>query len=307
MAKPLQRQHTQHLQWNNPPLWSGAIMAALLAGALSAGATAAVPVEESRPTTSRDAPSAQRLPERDSERGAIDARGMAPPQSTAMSDSAAQGADADSGRLTRLFYQLQVLQQEVQELRGLVEEQSYRLDRLARDQQEQYLDLDRRMQALRGSGGQGGGERPLVLPEQGGQGATSRPSPSGASAGSGNEREAYTAAFELMRQRQFEASADAFEALVEEYPNGVYTANAYYWLGELYLALDDNEAARQWFAQVMNLYPDHQKVPDTLYKLGVAYHRLGDVARAREYLNRVRDQHPQSSAAGLAQTYLAEL
>lgn len=294
MANRLHRQH------RSLPLWAGAVVLCM-----STGAVAAVPVEESVPATSREAPSVQRLPERGSERSAIDARGMTP-QSGAVAESApraaSQSADADSGRLTQLFYQLQVLQQEVQELRGLVEEQNYRLDRLARDQQEQYLDLDRRMQALRGSG-----ERPLVVPEQGGRGPASRPSSPAASAGSGSEREAYTAAFELMRQRQFEASADAFEALVEEYPNGVYTANAYYWLGELYLALDDNETARQWFAQVMNLYPDHQKVPDTLYKLGVAYHRLGDVARAREYLNRVRDQHPQSSAAGLAQTYLAEL
>ena len=58
---------------------------------------------------------------------------------------------------------------------------------------------------------------------------------------------------------------------------------------------------------MVNLYPDHQKVPDALYKLGVVYHRLGDVNRAREYLTQVRRQYPQSSAAGLAKTYLAEL
>jgi len=267
--------------------------AALLA---SSAVLAAVPVEESRASSSREAAGAPRLPEN----GAIDTRRM----------SGSDGDSADSGRLSQLFYQLQVLQQEVQELRGLVEEQQYRLDRLARDQQEQYLDLDRRMQALRGDG-----QRPLVIPGEGdrgpgGRGASrSNAAPSGGAAegGSASEREAYSAAFELMRQRRFEESAAAFETLTEEYPNGVYTANAFYWLGELNLALDDNEQARQWFAQVVNLYPDHQKIPDTLYKLGVTYHRLGDEDRAREYLNQVRNDHPQSSAAGLAQTYLAEL
>ena len=110
-----------------------------------------------------------------------------------------------------------------------------------------------------------------------------------------------------MKERQFDASVDAFNRLVVEYPNGAYTPNAFYWLGELYLAQEDNERARQAFAQVVNLYPDHQKVPDALYKLGVVYHRLGDVDRAREYLSQVRREHPQSSAAGLAETYLAEL
>jgi tol-pal system protein YbgF len=203
-----------------------------------------------------------------------------------------------------------VLQQEVQALRGMVEEQGYRLDRLARDQQEQYLDLDRRMQALR----EGGGRAPIASPSggsgtgggsasSGGPGST--PSPGASSAGT--EREAYAAAFDLMKQRQFDASAAAFQALVDDYPNGAYTPNAFYWLGELHLARDEDEAARQSFAQVVNLYPDHQKVPDALYKLGVAHHRLGDVQRAREYLNRVRSEFPESSAAGLAQTYLAEL
>lgn len=277
--------------------------AALLA---SSAVLAAVPVEESRASSSREAAAAPGLSENGGNDrnagsgGAIDSRRM----------SGSGGDSADSGRLSQLFYQLQVLQQEVQELRGLVEEQQYRLDRLARDQQEQYLDLDRRMQALRGDG-----QRPLVTPGEGDRGTGGRgaspsdaaPSRGAAEGGSASEREAYSAAFELMRQRRFEESAAAFEALTEDYPNGVYTANAFYWLGELNLALDDNEQARQWFAQVVNLYPDHQKIPDTLYKLGVTYHRLGDEDRAREYLNQVRSDHPQSSAAGLAQTYLAEL
>lgn len=283
-----------------------AVVCGSAAVAVSAASLAAVPVEESRASSSREAAAAApRLPAGSGadgngrNGGAVDARGMA----------GNDGGSADVGRLSQLFYQLQVLQQEVQELRGMMEEQQYRLDRLARDQQEQYLDLDRRMQALRGDG-----QRPLVIPGEGEQGAgtrggsASRGSGAGDSgSGSASEREAYSAAFELMRQRQFEESLSAFETLTEEYPNGVYTANAFYWLGELNLALDDNEQARQWFAQVVNLYPDHQKIPDALYKLGVTYHRLGDENRAREYLNQVRDEHPQSSAAGLAQTYLAEL
>lgn len=208
-----------------------------------------------------------------------------------------QGGVTESSRLSELFYQLQVLQQEVQELRGLVEEQSYQINRLARDQQEQYLDLDRRMQALRTSA-------PSQAPSTG---TAPAPAVTAPAAASGSERDAYATAFNLMKERQFDASADAFNQLVVDYPNGAYTPNAFYWLGELYLAKDETEKARQSFTQVINLYPDNQKVPDALYKLGVVYHRLGDVQRARDYLNRARSEFPQSSAAGLAQTYLAEL
>ncbi|MEZ5558923.1 MAG: tol-pal system protein YbgF [Pseudomonadales bacterium] len=228
-----------------------------------------------------------------------------PPGNPVAAPASSQGS-SDTGRLSELFYQLQLLQQEVLELRGMVEEQGHQLERLGRDQQEQYLDLDRRVLALRN-----GSPTPSV-------GATSAPTgqAGGSDAGtasttaasaSASERDAYTNAFNLMKDRQFEASADAFNQLIVQYPNGMYTPNAFYWLGELYLAQTDNERARQSFAQVVNLYPDHQKVPDALYKLGVVYHRLGDVTKAREYLNQVISAYPQSSAASLAQTYLAEL
>lgn len=265
---------------------------------LGAAALAAVPVEESTPAGG----------------GVARPQLQSQPQSQPVAQQSIDSRDMDSGestgRLSELFYQLQVLQQEVQELRGMMEEQNHRLDRLARDQQEQYLDLDRRMQALRNDGGAGGspaGGRPAADDAFGSGGGDAVGGAAATAAVGGSERDAYTAAFELMKQRQFEQSAQAFQALINEYPNGAYTPNAFYWLGELYLAQDENEQARQAFAQVVNLYPDHQKVPDALYKLGVAYHRLGDLQRAREYLNRVRSEYPQSSAAGLAQTYLAEL
>lgn len=294
------------------------LLAVALGAVLGAPAGAAVPVEESRPSAAREEPAQQRRmapiidgsAQRQSTRGAQAAAQAAGP--AAAGEDATTAVDGGESRLGSLFYQLQVLQQEVQELRGLVEEQGYQLKRLARDQQEQYLDLDRRMQALRGGGNgaapaasSGGGPSPDSASRDSGVPAGS----SGGSFGGGSrsEREAYTAAFELMKQRQFDASAEAFNRLVLDYPNGAYTPNAFYWLGELYLAQEQNEQARQSFAQVVNLYPDHQKVPDALYKLGVVYHRLGDTQRAREYLSRVRRDHPQSSAASLAETYLAEL
>ena len=212
----------------------------------------------------------------------------------------AQDAAADeSRRLAELFYQLQLLQQEVRELRGLVEEQGHQIKRMARDQQEQYIDLDRRVSGLRGA--------PAAPAAASGSTTASPGVGAAAAAASGSEREAYTSAFNLMKEQQFDASTAAFNRLIVDYPNGQYTPNAFYWLGELYLAKTQFEQARQSFAQVTNLYPTHQKVPDALYKLGVVYHRLGDTRRSLEFLDRVRREHPQSSAAGLAQTYAAEL
>ncbi|MBX3705860.1 MAG: tol-pal system protein YbgF [Pseudomonadales bacterium] len=230
----------------------------------------------------------------------------------------ASAATGPSSQTSELFYQIQLLQQEVQELRGLVEELTHEVNRLARDQQTQYRDLDGRLVALRG-GAVSGAPAPVGggAPPAPGAGAGAAPGPGGPAApgaepvpGQGaapGEREAYSSAFEQMRQRRFPESTAAFNRFIADYPNSAFTSNAFYWLGELYLAQDDLERARQSFTQVLNLYPDSQKVPDSLYKLGVVQHRLGDVGRAREFLNRAVSQYPGSSAAALAQTYLSEL
>jgi len=85
--------------------------------------------------------------------------------------------------------------------------------------------------------------------------------------------------------------------------------NAWYWLGELYLALPapELERARQAFVQGIQNWPDNRKVPDAKYKLGVVYDRLGEPEEARTYLDRVLTDHPGTPAARLASSYLDRL
>lgn len=213
--------------------------------------------------------------------------------------------------LATLFRQIQVLQREMQALRGLLEEQGFQMERLARDQKAQYIDLDQRIVAMR----QGGAAPPPgtgVEPGAGTQppGVPPPPVPDAGAADAGvgdDERQAYTAAFSLMEGRAFAEAVAGFQKVLADYPNGQYAPNCYYWLGELFLVRNEIENARQHFVQVVNLYPEHPKVPDALYKLGVIHHRLGDSQRTLDYLNRVRNDYPDSTAADLAQKYLAEL
>ncbi len=204
----------------------------------------------------------------------------------------------ESGRLSELFYRIQVLQQELKELRGTIEEQSYLIKRLERSQKEQYLDLDGRLLEL--DGPENRGSKVASIRED--TGGDSEPVTEFS-----DEREAYQYAFDLMRNRRYEESLLGFEQIIVNYPNGQYTPNAFYWIGELYLAQSDHEQSRQAFIQVINLYPDHQKVPDAMYKLGVVYFALGDNQAALKYLEQVQRDYPESSAAGLASRYSAEI
>ena len=284
---------------------SAALAALFLSASLGAPSVyAAVPVEESQEeTTTRvieaeplQRPERRRTPSLDIPPTIEPGANETPPTvTTTLPQTQTQ---AGSGGLTDLFYQLQVLQQEIQNLRGQVEDQAYQIQRLQQQQKDQYLDLDSRMMALSSSG-------PVPAPQ------TTAPDPTEtpvSSAQPTNERDAYRQAFEAMRQQQFDTSMAAFQQLISDYPNGQYTPNAFYWIGEIFLvANQDLEQARQAFAQVVNLHPDHQKAPDAMYKLAVVYSTLADNETALRFLNRVQSEYPNAPAAGLARKLSAEL
>jgi tol-pal system protein YbgF len=280
---------------------SSAVFAVLGMWVFVGPATAAVPVEDKS-----DAQFESRSDRVQQARQSTTELGIPPTiEPTANTDRRSADAASEGSQLTELFYQVQMLQQEVQTLRGQIEEQDYLIQRLQKDQKEQYLDLDRRvagMAAGQSNPVQGPSTPTNSAPDDRGS-AMSRPL-----ATNMTERDAYQTAFDAMKARQFDASKTGFKRLIEDYPNGQYTPNAYYWLGELYLVSDaDSELARQAFMQVVSLYPDHSKTPDALYKLGVVYSTLGDKATALSYLQRVQQEHPATSAAGLAAKYAEAL
>ena len=224
-------------------------------------------------------------------------RGEASPGGSPAETNTSQSAS----QLGQLFYQLQLLRDEVQRLNGTLEEQQNQIERLAREQHERYLGLDRRIAQLSGGSTEPSADDSPIGPGFGADRPSQQP---GAVP---TERDTYESAYEMMQLRQYESATEVFQRLIEEYPNGQYTPNAFYWLGELHRKNGDPEAARQSFVQVVALYPDHNKVPDALYKLGVVYTQLDEPARAIEYLDRVVREYPDSTAASLAERHAAEL
>lgn len=208
-----------------------------------------------------------------------------------------------------MFQQFQQVQDDVAELRGIVEEQSHQIEQLKAQQKEQYLDIDRRLSALQGQPATGG-----AGPTTSGGGPTSSgptgPMDTGPTTASSNaEQDAYTAAYNSAKSNRFSEAIAAFNQLLVMYPKGKYAGNSYYWLGELYLKLPEPalEKSRQSFAQVVNQFKDNAHVSEAMFKLGVVYDRLGDKTKALEYLKRVQAEYPGTPGAKLAQTYAAEL
>tara|TARA_A100001037_G_scaffold127984_1_gene115918 strand:+ start:1900 stop:2661 length:762 start_codon:yes stop_codon:yes gene_type:complete len=199
--------------------------------------------------------------------------------------------------LVSLFYELQILRQELKYLRGAVEEQRYALDRLTKSQQDQYIDLDKRILKLT--------KPSRVSQEREGDSVGLEQGPEEIEPGS--EREDYAQAFKLAQDEEIDQAIISFNQLIADYPDGDLIPNAFYWLGQLYFIRMEYEKARQSFMQILNVYSSHSKMPDTLYKLGITYDRLGDSNRCIQLLERVQDDFPRSPAAGLAKAYMIEL
>ncbi|KRW59686.1 tol-pal system protein YbgF [Pseudomonas sp. TTU2014-080ASC] len=220
------------------------------------------------------------------------------------------GASAPVSAQGMLFTQLEQMQNEIAQLRGLLEEQQNEIQRMKQESLERYQDLDRRL-----SSGAAGAATPTdssaagainantapVAPTGAAQAATSEP------ADPAKEKLFYDAAFDLIKAKDFEKASQAFTAFLRKFPNSQYAGNAQYWLGEVTLAKGDLQGAGQAFARVSQAYPSHGKVPDSLFKLADVEQRLGNTDKARGILQQVVAQYPGSSAAQLAQRDLQRL
>ncbi len=231
---------------------------------------------------------------------------------------------------SELLLQVQRLQQEVQALRGLVESQQYSLDRLQRQQRDQYLDIDARLGNGPESPPPGGpdtagpeaydrsagdwisqhktasrdGAGPAPPAESGSRGVPSLPSPETTT---GDERLAYQNAFDLLKQRRYDEAIAAFNDLLRGYPQGEYTSDALFWLGETYYVTRDYDAAITQYDRLIAGYPESARLPSAMLKVGYIHDEQDRDEAARTVLEEIALRYPNSTEARLANDRLRRM
>lgn len=236
---------------------------------------------------------------------------------------------------SELFAQLQMLQEEVRQLQGRLEEQANQISQLEQQQKDNYLDLDGRLSALMAGGLAGAGaagvaapggpvptgpgsvagtppvpasqapiaaDAPLVPPDAA-AGAPPQPAPGAPLQPAGAvDQGAYDVAYELLKQGRMDEALTGFQSFATSHSNSSLVPNAVYWMGEIYLVKNDQEAALAQFSRVADGYPAHPKAADAHYKLGTLYLQRNDKAQARAHLERA--VLAGGSVAALAKRYL---
>jgi tol-pal system protein YbgF len=221
--------------------------------------------------------------------------------------SEAQRKSGNSQATAELFYMIQQLQQTVRELQGQVEEQGNQIQRLQRQGRDRYVDLDQRILDL-SKAVEEGAENNAGSAENADSGDDGRLQPARVyRSPDQEEQEVYNDIISLIRdEKDFDTAIGRLYEFIDKYPEGDLTVNAYYWLGEVYLAKPQLEQAKQAFTIVATRYADHRKAPDAIYKLGVTLDRLDESEEAQRRMKSVVNDYPDSEAADLARKFLED-
>ncbi|MCX7090388.1 MAG: tol-pal system protein YbgF [Legionellales bacterium] len=239
-----------------------------------------------------------------------------------VSQHTSKHSEARAGN-TDFVNKMQSLQKEIQELRGQLEVQSHELDELKQQQLDLTQDIDNRnthpnlpvnnniatnqptiAPALPANAKKSGPPQFEVdiQPMQNLEQATSnvRINPA-------DEQISYLAAYDLVKQKHFPQATQAMQQFLSKYPHGGYSANAHYWLGELFLANKDYANAVTHFDTVIQNFKTSSKFAPSRLKLGYTLAESGRIAEAKEQLLAVVNQYPDTTTARLAHIKLEKL
>lgn len=238
-------------------------------------------------------------------------------------DEIALAQDNDTGRRTNtdLLDRLKGMQQEIQELRGQLEIQAHELKLLQQQQLAFYKDLDKRLSHA-DSHSLKINAPPLAINEQTAIKAHTSSSPTNVAlapttafvtppspnrTNPADEQISYLAAYDLVKTKRFNEALIAMQNFVLTYPKGGYTANAHYWLGELYMVQKNYPEAIEHFDIVLKQFPNSSKSAASSLKIGYALAASGKKNEAKQRLEQVLRNYPDTPTAQLAMTKLKTL
>ncbi|WP_395341840.1 tol-pal system protein YbgF [Ningiella sp. W23] len=215
--------------------------------------------------------------------------------------------ESRSNTQQRMQQQLDMLQSDVDSIRGSIELHNHQLEKILERQRELFLELDRRFENLQvqsagvGSNIASAGGTPSAQ-----SGSTSN-TPTVSVPVTMGEQDAYQNAVNLILQEQdYERAVPAFENFLSQYPNSDLTDNAHYWLGQLLYNSQDWDGAKEQFAQVADKFANSPKRADSLLKLGMIAKTQGDANLARQYFEKVIAEYPNTTPARLSNEQLAQ-
>lgn len=229
---------------------------------------------------------------------------------------------------------MEVLQEEVQSLRGQIEVLVKQLEQLKNQQKGLYEDIEKRLvHSASGNSEEKPSSTKAVSTTVDKPASISGPKPANAKkAGKKTdseksvklaakpvkpkvkqqpdvveEQKAYQTAYNLIKARKYDEAVKTLKSMLKKYPSGQFASNAHYWLGELYGLMDKHKEALAEFGEVVKSYPDSPRVSDAQLKVGLILASQLEWSDAKKALKKVVDRYPGTASARLASEQLKEI
>jgi tol-pal system protein YbgF len=217
--------------------------------------------------------------------------------------------------LLDLSNQIESLRSDVRGMHNDVDQLSHSLDASRKQQHDLYTDLDQRLRVLEARGGAGanaatastGAAAAAAGAGAAGAAAGGGPPPATAAPGDGADKASYQAAFELLKNGQYDVAIAAFQKFLIIYPDSQLADNAQYWLGEAYYVNRSFPEALNAFQHLVSRYPQSRKLPDAMLKIGYCDYELRDYDAAKTVLTQVSTNYADTPAGRLAQQRLDKI
>ncbi len=212
-----------------------------------------------------------------------------------------------------LASQLELLRQELGQLRGQIEVLGHNIEGTGKRQRDMYVDIDSRLRRLE----QGGAPTTAVSPAAGAASSVPASTPGKPAAeiasapavsppaADGADARMYEAAQNQRRIGNYRGAIVAFQSFITQYPKSELAPRAQYWVGDSYYNLRDFKSAITHQQKLVSSYPDSATVADALLNIASSQMELGDTATARKTLDGLVSRYPASEAAAKAKRRLA--
>ncbi|MES2206316.1 MAG: tol-pal system protein YbgF [Pseudomonadota bacterium] len=119
-----------------------------------------------------------------------------------------------------------------------------------------------------------------------------------------NEKKQYDQAFNYWKQNKYSDAAPLFFHFSKLYPKSTLAGGSLYYAGLSWRIIKNNASAQEAFQMIVQYYPDHPRTPNALFVLGQIAYEQGDVQSARRLWKEVVDHYPLSDVAKKARTNL---
>lgn len=198
------------------------------------------------------------------------------------------------GGLVEMQNQIELLKQEVAQLKGDLEVVNHQLEATQQRQKDLYTDTDTRLRRIEAG--------PVTTPS-----GSANDTVTQQMATEEKDVKALAEANALSKSGKHKEAFAAYDAFLKEYPSSKLAPQALYGMGYSQFALKNYKSSIATQQKLIDAHPDSDQAPEAIYNMANSQIQLGQVTNAKKSLRDLIAKHPNAEIIPTAQKRLKAL